>query len=102
MGMCPSCNNHNYASKSVCNKCGYPKPEVTTYGACRGGGKGAAHASPYGAFGASAPPPPTSAPPAHVMAQFAGGSGKGLPKGSTWREGDWVCGSCNNYNYASK
>jgi hypothetical protein len=24
--MCPACNNHNFASKTSCNKCGLPKP----------------------------------------------------------------------------
>lgn len=91
--ICPSCSNHNYASKAVCNRCGGPK-EVA-YGGCRGGAKGGARGAPYGI---PQPPAPVYAP----MAQFHGASGKGSPQGKSVREGDWVCGSCQNYNYASK
>lgn len=30
--MCPSCGNHNYASRVKCNRCQTPKPEGTTAG----------------------------------------------------------------------
>lgn len=74
--MCPACNNHNYASKAACNRCGMDKPPD-------------ADAS----FDSFAPQPYAGAP-AFVD------TGPAHPKG--WREGDWMCGKCGNHNYASK
>jgi len=70
--ICPECKNHNYASKTACNRCGIPKML-----ACGGGYKAA------GKGGCS-----------------GGGSAMALPPNA--REGDWMCTSCGNHNYASK
>lgn len=104
--MCPSCNNHNFASKVNCNKCGIPKdsapatPASTPASHSRPGSllqqqQAAAasgrsfHLPSYGkqAGGAAVRAQPYSAPP-----QSPGGM----------RPGDWCCPSCGNHNYASR
>eukprot|EP00448_Togula_jolla_P011242 CAMPEP_0170594116 /NCGR_PEP_ID=MMETSP0224-20130122/13825_1 /TAXON_ID=285029 /ORGANISM="Togula jolla, Strain CCCM 725" /LENGTH=261 /DNA_ID=CAMNT_0010918145 /DNA_START=72 /DNA_END=857 /DNA_ORIENTATION=- len=95
--MCPQCGNHNYASRTFCNRCQAAKQGVVTpagayavtpaYGAAKGTplGKGATRRSPYGGqFGGAAP----MATP--------------LTQGEGTRPGDWVCTSCNNHNYANR
>merc|ERR1719482_2340581 len=51
--ICPSCNNHNYADKIRCNKCGVPKTASTIMhtGATRGGGDGGGGAPRQGGGG---------------------------------------------------
>merc|ERR1719491_722292 len=75
--MCPSCDNHNYANRQACNKCGTPKPGLQMYAAPMGG-------VPMQQFGGKG------------GAQLAGG----MPSG--FREGDWMCASCGNHNYSSR
>eukprot|EP00927_Polykrikos_kofoidii_P065698 TRINITY_DN61431_c0_g1_i1.p1 TRINITY_DN61431_c0_g1~~TRINITY_DN61431_c0_g1_i1.p1 ORF type:complete len:241 (+),score=18.33 TRINITY_DN61431_c0_g1_i1:79-801(+) len=75
---CPSCSNHNYASRLACNRCSTPK---MMGGGCGGYGMSKAQAnnaraSPYGM----------------PVAQPAG-QGKA---------GDWTCQSCSNNNYAHR
>merc|ERR1719343_20714 len=82
--MCSACNNHNYADKVACNRCGaardgflggLPKPS-SKYASMKGGG-GKGRAAPY-AGGAASP-----------------GQGQ-------MRPGDWCCSKCGNHNYADK
>lgn len=81
--MCPECGNHNYASRSSCNKCQAPKAESSPppprgYGPSRG--IAPSRAAPY--------QPPMAPPPSS--------------SGGNMRAGDWVCSSCGNHNYASR
>lgn len=95
--VCPFCGNHNYRSRQACNRCGAPKPGAVKGGGCAGGG-GNPYVMPMGPMGGKGgwggsclgmtgfqPQPPT------------GGGG-----GSQFRQGDWVCTSCGNHNYASR
>lgn len=78
--MCPSCDNHNFASRQTCNMCG---------AAQSGGGGG------YGAVRPSAQARPS---PYSGGAKAESGGGGGSPM----REGDWTCPDCNNHNFASR
>jgi len=79
---CPSCGNHNYASKMACNKCQIPK------GAMGGMGGMGAYA-PMGGKGYG------------MMKGGASPYGKSKDA-SGMRPGDWSCPSCGNHNYADK
>lgn len=83
--MCAECNNHNYSSRQVCNKCGGPKTQQANFGVAMMKG-GAPRGSPYG---------------------MGNGMGKGMGNGMGMqqpgtRPGDWICPGCNNHNYASR
>eukprot|EP00747_Dinoflagellata_sp_TGD_P077398 gnl/TRDRNA2_/TRDRNA2_159576_c0_seq2.p1 gnl/TRDRNA2_/TRDRNA2_159576_c0~~gnl/TRDRNA2_/TRDRNA2_159576_c0_seq2.p1 ORF type:complete len:243 (+),score=26.32 gnl/TRDRNA2_/TRDRNA2_159576_c0_seq2:57-785(+) len=77
---CPSCGNHNYASKVGCNRCGQPKPAGGAYGKAEMG-KGAPRASPY--------------------VSWSGEATNGVSIGAM-RPGDWCCSQCGNHNYANR
>jgi hypothetical protein len=99
---CPACKNNNYASRSICNRCQFPKPldfknplelgglpnympnPMMGYGQMGGMGMMGGMAMPrFPGLG-----PPTGPPvPAH---------------GTGMRPGDWVCRACNNHNYSSR
>jgi len=74
--LCPMCNNHNYASREVCNGPGCSQPKPMAPHAIIGGASlnGAQQQTGY-------------APP---------------PKSQQRRVGDWVCPLCQNLNYASR
>jgi len=95
--ICGACGNHNFASRQVCNKCGGPRTDD---------GSGAGLPSAYGpAYGAA-----HSAQPSSAMAgpygrpAYVGGSGSGGAGGPVreMKEGDWMCPSCGNHNFASR
>lgn len=87
--VCPACGNNNFASRTVCNRCATAKtPEIMSggqgggamapYGAMKNNASGGARASPYnGAVGIDGANP-------------------------NMRDGDWVCPSCGNHNYAMR
>jgi len=81
--LCPSCGNHNYASKVACNRCQAPKAD---------NGGGFAPVKGKGAFGKGAAGV-VNTPYAMAMQPAAPGQ---------MRPGDWCCSSCGNHNYASK
>lgn len=76
--MCPSCGNHNFASREVCNKCAAPKAGGA------GGGFGAVKKQ---ATANRAMPFPAAAGPAAI---------------GTMRPGDWCCSACGNHNFANR
>lgn len=84
---CSLCSNHNFASKSSCNRCGAPKMGGAAPG--KGGGFGG-----YGkglSYGGGA--------------KGGGAKGGGAPRSGgalTMRPGDWCCPQCYNHNYADK
>lgn len=71
--ICPSCNNHNYASRTSCNRCQAFKPENA---------QAPAQANLFGS---------------NYSLPGAGQSSVGK-----MRPGDWLCPACNNHNYASR
>lgn len=91
--ICPSCANHNYANKVVCNRCAMPN--TNSPGKAAGLGKG-------GGYGKAAAP------------QALSGKGRGMPYGKPavspmslatttgMRPGDWLCPLCGNHNYANR
>jgi len=85
---CPSCGNHNFASRGACNKCQAPKAGGG-YGAAPGAAKGFGQA--MGGKGAARFNPYTAATPQRTP---------NLP--ATARPGDWVCPMCQNHNYANR
>lgn len=94
---CPSCSNHNYADKMLCNRCGIPKPTV-----------------PTGSFGYGFNGMATPLHNGFGMTAGGGGFSNGVraspyqqdkPNSKTstaMRPGDWCCPMCGNHNYASK
>eukprot|EP00933_Yihiella_yeosuensis_P021908 TRINITY_DN17271_c0_g1_i6.p1 TRINITY_DN17271_c0_g1~~TRINITY_DN17271_c0_g1_i6.p1 ORF type:complete len:269 (+),score=48.60 TRINITY_DN17271_c0_g1_i6:86-892(+) len=94
--ICDNCGNHNFASRSVCNKCQAPKPDDPSagggYGAARGGRIPAASSRP--APYARPMPAPVMMMPTPIMPQQA------TPR--NMRQGDWICPNCSNHNYASR
>jgi len=78
--MCP-CGAHNYANKMACHKCGTAKQMAAMGMSGMGGGMGAP--SMHGGMG---------------MGMM--GMGGGMP--ANFRQGDWMCTSCGQHNFASK
>jgi len=82
--ICTACQNHNFASRTVCNRCQNPKEAGAP---ASKGGYGAApkapivRPSPLGAIGA--PEKPVKQPP-------------------NMKDGDWLCAACGNHNFASR
>jgi hypothetical protein len=95
--MCPSCGNHNFASRTQCYRCQLPR---------RSGGELAAtpHMPPH--LMLHQPPGGTAvaAPPPHAAAAVAAAHHHHHPPavGGEVRAGDWMCASCGNHNYASR
>lgn len=88
--MCPTCNNHNFASRTNCKNCNVPKPGMA--------GSGYSNVMPDNAGlvkGANMGAMPM--PSYHVP-------GTGHPDGKLrqFRPGDWICSSCSNHNFASR
>jgi len=81
---CPSCNNHNYANKTACNRCSLPKMDFGGAAEAFGGGAEAA----LGGYG-------------KMMGGQGSGAARGTPYGQS-RPGDWACVQCGNHNYASR
>jgi hypothetical protein len=107
--MCPSCNNHNFASRMMCKQCNAPKP----------GGFGAAGQPVANAFQAGGNigsghdirpgdwlcPDPTCGN--HNFASRNECKRCGVPKGAQisktgMRPGDWLCIQCLNHNFANR
>ena len=76
--MCPKCNNHNFASKNVCNRsnCDEPKPS--------GGDRRSQGRSSWG----------------DRRGRDRRGGGRKDRNQSEAREGDWTCKQCGNSNFA--
>ncbi|CAL5358975.1 unnamed protein product [Camellia sinensis] len=73
-----NCGTHNFASRSICFKCGACKDDVS------GGGGGFDSDMPRGrGFG-------------------FGSSGSGSGNRSAWKSGDWICTRCNEHNFANR
>jgi len=89
--ICSACGNHNYASKTVCNRCGAPPNGIGAGGYGMASlGQGMARSSPYGKGGGMG----------MAAMMMMGGKVQSMPNGM--RQGDWICPACNNHNYASK
>eukprot|EP00930_Biecheleria_cincta_P026124 TRINITY_DN1846_c0_g1_i6.p1 TRINITY_DN1846_c0_g1~~TRINITY_DN1846_c0_g1_i6.p1 ORF type:complete len:327 (-),score=68.76 TRINITY_DN1846_c0_g1_i6:100-1080(-) len=86
---CPACGDLQFARNVVCRKCGSPKDGAGGAGAAAGGGGGGA-----------------AALMASVMAAMGGGgAGKGAFGGKAGGkgqmvEGDWICPSCGDHQFA--
>merc|ERR1719491_2392931 len=70
--MCASCGDHQFARNVACRKCGAARPDGA---GCAGGGMGGG---------------------------MAGGMGGGMGGmgGSGMKEGDWMCASCGDHQFA--
>lgn len=129
--MCPSCNNHNYASRQVCNRCAGARPPPEGKGqpgdwmcpmcqnhnyrmrqvcnkcaAPKPGGKGGFGPGACGKGGL-----PGGGGVGHGVCGGKGGAmglgcGMGGQQaggcGGDFRQGDWVCAHCGNHNYAKR
>eukprot|EP00930_Biecheleria_cincta_P084028 TRINITY_DN73526_c0_g1_i1.p1 TRINITY_DN73526_c0_g1~~TRINITY_DN73526_c0_g1_i1.p1 ORF type:complete len:341 (+),score=42.21 TRINITY_DN73526_c0_g1_i1:49-1023(+) len=105
--ICGDCDNHNFASRQVCNRCQAPKeaprppPSRREFGGSPGGGRGAPEmkdgdwicsecsnhnfASREVCNRCHAPKRP---PPG--------------PSGGQMMQGDWICSTCGNHNFAKR
>lgn len=96
--VCADCNNHNYAKREVCNKCGAPRPALGHPG---GFGKGCGGpVNPYGCRGGTGMGGPT--PRVGPYSQSGPPMMGGKAGGKQLRPGDWICTGCQNHNYASR
>lgn len=130
--ICGSCHNHNFSSRSVCNRCSSPKPPPTGEGVrsgdwmcpscgnhnyakrnecnrCRVGKPGSIPAA-AGDYMSQMIPPMGYSPYGGPVAPAAfGASGYeqiaspvAVSASPNFRPGDWSCGQCGNHNYASR
>jgi len=125
--LCPSCGNHNFASKAACNRCQVPK-ETNGGGFAPAAGKGEMrpgdwlcpscgnhnYASKAACNRCQVPKAPNGGGFAPVKGNGAFGKGAGgfvsAPYAGAMqpsapgqmRPGDWCCASCGNHNFASK
>jgi len=100
--MCPVCGNHNYASKTHCNRCGIPKETRVSDKGFREGDWVCLSCANHNyaskescnkcgmpkSASAVTPKLPSSAPQQHKVSEK--------------REGDWMCPACGNHNYAKR
>merc|ERR1712080_794221 len=100
---CPSCGNHNYASKMACNKCGVPKAALMggmmpgmggMMGAGMQGGKRPGDWKCYGCGNNNYA--------SREECNKCGIPKKVFIKKSGMRPGDWVCNGCSNHNFSDK
>lgn len=101
--VCHDCGNHNFASRSSCNRCGEPKPPER-YGAAARPGRD--RPSPYAQPSAYDRPSPYASPrgpPPMAAREPPPSQGcKGGKGGPPMRDGDWICPACSNHNFASR
>lgn len=79
--ICPQCNNHNYASREICNAPGCAQPKVNY--------ELAPHEAAHIQLAGTIP-----------FETHHGGGGKSSIINA--RPGDWICPICQNHNYASR
>ncbi|KAJ4461777.1 hypothetical protein PAPYR_1918 [Paratrimastix pyriformis] len=116
--VCPACRNCNYASRTACNKCKAPRPAVTEPPPGLDLTATHADAKPVPTLSAASVPedsatdhqqqqqeqpeqqqqqqPIIESQPGHLPVQPPERPLK------TLREGDWICRSCLNHNYAHR
>eukprot|EP00927_Polykrikos_kofoidii_P068353 TRINITY_DN63730_c0_g1_i1.p1 TRINITY_DN63730_c0_g1~~TRINITY_DN63730_c0_g1_i1.p1 ORF type:complete len:256 (+),score=28.39 TRINITY_DN63730_c0_g1_i1:86-853(+) len=94
---CLECSNHNFASREVCNRCQADKPvgHQNAHESSKKGGLGGSN------YGAAVPSTAPNVRPVPYNQAFAGCNGFGKQI-SGMRQGDWLCMSCANYNFASR
>jgi len=102
---CPSCGNHNYASKTACNRCHMPNGAMGGMGMMGGmggmqgmmGGASAQRQGDWKCFACS-----------NINYASREQCNKCQVSKSTFiaktgvRPGDWLCTACENHNYADK
>jgi len=102
---CPSCGNHNFASRTTCRKCQTAKPNGPAFGGQGGqGGQGFEMYSPYGmaAVPGMGPMVANANAPVYGFMQQQGGGVPFDTSRPTDRAGDWNCFSCGMHNFASR
>lgn len=102
---CPSCGNHNYASKMACNRCKVPKMDAMF------GGMGGMMTSKMGGMMTTSRPGDWKCHACgnlnYASRESCNRKGCGIPKASFiskagLRPGDWLCTMCGNHNYSGK
>jgi len=125
---CTACQNHNFASRAVCNRCQGPKDGFSAEPAprgpsgardgdwmcpscnnhnfaqrmacnrCQGPKPGMGGCPMGGGYGGKG-----MIMPMQQMQPMGGGYGGGAPGGKgNFRPGDWSCTQCSNHNYSSR
>eukprot|EP00927_Polykrikos_kofoidii_P057108 TRINITY_DN51217_c0_g1_i1.p1 TRINITY_DN51217_c0_g1~~TRINITY_DN51217_c0_g1_i1.p1 ORF type:complete len:254 (-),score=29.48 TRINITY_DN51217_c0_g1_i1:62-769(-) len=94
--LCRACNNQNYASREVCNRCCIPKTVYISKTGLRDGDWLCPQCQNHNY---------ASKTNCHKCARPKGSTPGHTPlnkSGANMREGDWICPQCSNHNYASK
>lgn len=111
--VCRSCKNHNFKNKTACNRCAAPRPFEGGVGIINApAGKGAmygsvpyvGYANPHMGKGMVFPGygygkgmvPQMMMMPAPMMQQPM------MQQPKNMKDGDWMCPSCGNHNFASR
>lgn len=92
--ICENCQNVNYASRQVCNKCQTPRNSSQINGAGMNGmrpGDWICKSCNNHNYASK-----------EICNKCGGPKSEGYVNTSNMRPGDWICPSCNNHNYADK
>ena len=103
--VCNVCNNHNYASKTACNRCQTVKGLAWSAGAkeLRAGDwlcQGCSNVNYASRQSCNKCAGPKMAQSEMISASLLGMGG--FPGGRNVRQGDWLCPDCGNHNFASR
>ncbi|CAK9088853.1 RanBP2-type zinc finger protein At1g67325 [Durusdinium trenchii] len=101
--LCPACSNYNYAIRTNCNRCGIPKgTRISDAGLREGDWICMSCANHNYADKVNCNKCGLAAENNKQLMSPRAPQATSMPGTQEFREGDWVCPSCSNHNYASR